>query len=155
MAEHEHGPFQTEREASETEAVRAVYAAFDADPGPGKMAPHNLAMLTAACEAAGIELGAFDAGTLRWLSGGEPATCAVIAGLIMRAWDDGSPLAYCRHCGMDIEPCPHPRGGMPVCKGWRHSGFTSQPVGAHYCGGRSISPSAEPAIRGAGEGNDG
>jgi hypothetical protein len=87
----EHGPFQTEREASATDAVRAVYAAFDADPGAGKMAPHNLAMLTAACEAAGVELGAFDAGTLRGLAGWEPHTCAVIAGLIRRAYLAGQP----------------------------------------------------------------
>jgi hypothetical protein len=84
MTETEHGPFQTEREASQTKAVRAVYAAFDADPGAGKMRPHNTAMLTAACEAAGVELGAYDRQVLAWLGNWEPATCAVIAGLIIR-----------------------------------------------------------------------
>lgn len=29
------GPFETERQASETPAVQAVYAAFDAAPGAG------------------------------------------------------------------------------------------------------------------------
>jgi len=41
ITEAGHGPFETERQASQTAAVRAVYAAFDADPGPGKMAPRN------------------------------------------------------------------------------------------------------------------
>lgn len=41
----EHGPFQAEADVLRTEAVRAVFTAFDADPGTGKMKPHNLAML--------------------------------------------------------------------------------------------------------------
>ena len=79
------GPFESEREARELPAVQAVYAAFDADPGPGRMAPHNLAMLLSACEAAGVELGAFDRRTLGWLATFEPASCAVMASLITRA----------------------------------------------------------------------
>jgi len=93
MTEHEHGPFQTEQEASRTEAVRAVYAAFDADPGPGKMAPHNVAMLTGACEEAEVVLGAFDARQLEWLGTWEPHTCVVIAGLIIRAHEAGRAAA--------------------------------------------------------------
>ena len=50
----------------------------------------------------------------------------------------------CRHCGEPISPCPHLPAFYPVCKGWRHEGYKSQPIGAHYCGGRSINPSAEP-----------
>jgi len=82
------GPFETEREARELPAVRAVYDAFDAAPGVGKMAPHNYLMLVKACEAAGIDLGSpssYDRRILAWLSGWEPQTCAVIAGLIGRA----------------------------------------------------------------------
>ena len=79
------GPLETERQARELPAVRAVYAAFGADPGPGKMTPHNLAMLEGACEAAGLELGAYDRRILAWLAGWEPQTCAVVAGLITRA----------------------------------------------------------------------
>ena len=79
------GPYETEREASRTGAVRAVCAAFDADPGVGKMAPHNTAMLTAACEAAGVLLGAYDTRVLEWMGTWEPQTCQVIAGLIARA----------------------------------------------------------------------
>jgi hypothetical protein len=62
-----------------------VIAAFDADPGVGKMAPHSLAMLLQACEAVGVELGAYDHQILAWLAGFEPQACAVIAGLIGRA----------------------------------------------------------------------
>ena len=50
------------------------------------MAPHNLAMLTAACTAADVELGSYGRRILAWLAGWEPQTCAVIAGLISRAY---------------------------------------------------------------------
>lgn len=70
--------------------MRAVHAAFDADPGAGKMAPHNLAMLRQAYDAAGIELGAYDSRILAWLAGWEPQTVAVIAGLITRASRPGA-----------------------------------------------------------------
>ena len=79
------GPLETERQARELPAVRAVYAAFRADPGVGKMTPHNLAMLEGACEAAGVGLGAYDRRILAWLAGFEPQACAVVAGLITRA----------------------------------------------------------------------
>ena len=89
----DNGPYQTGHDASGTAAVRAVYAAFDADPGAGKMRPHNTAMLTGACEAARVELGAYDAQTLAWLGNWEPETCAVIAGVIVRAWEAGKASA--------------------------------------------------------------
>lgn len=137
----DHGPFETEDEARTTPAVRAVYEAYR----EAKSSLSGTPIIAAACEAAGIELGAYDARILAWMRNWEPATCAVIAGLIARAWDASSPLAYCRHCEADIEPCPHSRGGMPVCKGWRHRGHGNQPIGSHYCGGRAVNPSAEPA----------
>ena len=83
------GPFETEREARELPAVQAVYEAFRADPGVGRMAPHNHRMLDEACAAARIGLGAFDRRVLAWLSGYEPETCAVVAGLITRAYEAG------------------------------------------------------------------
>jgi hypothetical protein len=49
------------------------------------MAPHNLAMLRQACEAAGVQLGAYDSSIMAWLAGWEPQTCAVIAALLSRA----------------------------------------------------------------------
>ena len=79
------GPSDTERQVHHTPAVRAVYTAFDADPGTGKLAPHNQQMLLSACEAAGIELGTYNRRMLGWLAGWESATCAVIASLITRA----------------------------------------------------------------------
>jgi hypothetical protein len=197
----EHGPLETEQEASQTEAARAVYAAFDADPGPGKMRPHNLAMLTAACEAAGVDLGAYDRRTLEWLAGWEPGQCAALAGIIRRAaasegsvtqWglrltgESSEPIfdahpseeaareavpgfqgvfgtvvvrrqvgpwtvaaGTCRHCGGKIAPCPQGAGHIPACLGWIHPAYARYgPVGPHYCGGRSVNPSAEPATEG-------
>ena len=66
------GPFETERQAAELPAVRAVYEAFDRDPGAGKMAPHNYLMLVRACEAAGVAVGSptsYDRRILAWLAG--------------------------------------------------------------------------------------
>jgi hypothetical protein len=83
------GPFGTERQVRELPAVRAVYEAFDADPGVGGMARHNERMLLESCAAAGVALGAFDARIVSWLAGWEPGTCAVIAGLISRAYAAG------------------------------------------------------------------
>ena len=78
-------PLETERQAQELPAVRAVYEAFRASPGVGRMAPHNHRMLDEACSAARVEPGVFDHRILLWLAGFEPTTCAVIAGLISRA----------------------------------------------------------------------
>ena len=82
---HHAGPFETERQALDTPAVRAVFTTFEAAPGLGRMQPPNLAMLRAACEGAGVELGAYDLRILSWLAGLEPQMCAVVAGLITRA----------------------------------------------------------------------
>jgi hypothetical protein len=59
----------------------------------------------------------------------------------------------CRHCGGKLVRCAH-LGEMPVCKGWRHATWLSMgPIGPHYCEGRSINPSGEPATGETGEGN--
>ena len=84
------GPIETEREALGLPAVRDIFAAFDRDPGVGKMAPHTHKMLISACVAAGVELGDYDRRILLWLAGFEPQACAVVAGLIGRAHDAGS-----------------------------------------------------------------
>ena len=86
---HHTGPFETERQALDTPAVRAVYTTFEAAPGQGRMQPPNLAMLRAACEGADVELGAYDSRILAWLAGWEPQVCAVVAGLITRAGSHG------------------------------------------------------------------
>lgn len=51
----------------------------------------------------------------------------------------------CRYCQQPIERCPHDCAAGHVLKGWRHIGYPDKPIGAHYCGGRSINPAAEPA----------
>jgi hypothetical protein len=93
------GPFETEQEARESPAARHARAetniAVDARPAVTRTAgaaaaqravdAPNLAMLTDACEAAGVGLGAYDRRILAWLAGWEPATCAVLAGIIRRA----------------------------------------------------------------------
>jgi len=68
--DHHAGPFETERQALDTPAVRAVFTAFEAAPGQGRMQPPNLAMLRAACEGADVELGAYDFAILAWLADG-------------------------------------------------------------------------------------
>jgi len=88
-SDHHAGPFETERQALDTPAVRAVFTAFEAAPGQGRMQPPNLAMLRAACEGADVELGAYDLRILTWLAGWEPQVCAVVAGLITRARSHG------------------------------------------------------------------
>ena len=79
-----HGPYQTEQQAREDPAVRAVYAAFRASPGTGRMTPHCHRILKDACSAAGVEAGAYDRRILAWLAGWGPETCAVVARLITR-----------------------------------------------------------------------
>ena len=80
------GPYETEAQARAQPAVQAVYHAFRASPGTGRMAPHNAQMLTDACTTAGVETGTYDRRILAWLaSAGEPQACAVIAGLIHRS----------------------------------------------------------------------
>ncbi len=73
------GPYQTEREAAG--AADAIGAT-----APGvSLAAGNHRMLTQACAAARVQLGDWDRRVLTWLAGWEPATCAVVAGLIWRA----------------------------------------------------------------------
>jgi len=79
------GPFDTEQQARQLPAVREVYEAFRADPGVGKMAPHNLRLLLDALAAAGVYVGAYDIQIAQWVAGWEPQTVAVIAGWVQRA----------------------------------------------------------------------
>lgn len=71
------GPFETEREA------RAAAGPLPDDPHAWPAA--NAALIVAACTEAGVYLGAYDERIIHWLAGYEPATCAVVAGLISRA----------------------------------------------------------------------
>ena len=74
------GPYETERQAAD--AARHIY---DSPPGTGAWGDGNHRLMEDACTAAGVRLGAYDHRILVWLAGWEPATCAVIAGLITRA----------------------------------------------------------------------
>jgi hypothetical protein len=77
-------PYETEGQ------VRAdVYAQRKRSNQRGVMGDANLACLREACDQAGVTLGAFDARILAWLAGWEPETCAVVAGLITRAYAAG------------------------------------------------------------------
>jgi hypothetical protein len=85
------GPFETEDQARMTSAVRAVYEAYDHGSGPGDLS--GAPMILAACEAAGVSLGAYDRRQIDWMGNWEPSTCAVFAGLIIRAHEVGKAAA--------------------------------------------------------------
>lgn len=78
-------PVRNEEQALSLPAVLAAEDAYAADPGPGKMVPLNRAILTEACEAAGVTLGGFDGFIIQYLARVNPTTCAVVAGWITRA----------------------------------------------------------------------
>jgi hypothetical protein len=71
-------PYETERQARE--AARHI-----TDSSLESWQDGLQRLLEDACTAAGVQLGAYDQRILRWLAGWEPATCAVVAGLISRA----------------------------------------------------------------------
>jgi hypothetical protein len=71
------GPYETEAEA--------LVAAPPLPDDPHDWPAFNQRQILDACAAAGVYLGAYDHRIIEWLTGWEPATCAVIAGLITRA----------------------------------------------------------------------
>jgi hypothetical protein len=76
------GPYETERQAADA----ALELGGPPDMGWSILgAGQNHQMLIAACEAAGVSLGAYDSRILAWLAGFEDSACAVVAGLITRA----------------------------------------------------------------------
>lgn len=109
------GPFDSEREARELPAVRAVYEAFRADPGLGKIGP-NHRMLLDALAAAGVYLGAYDHRIAEWLAGWEPQTVAVIAAWVERAarTREGPP-------GRETGDGPLPEGTASTPPGHHHA----------------------------------
>ena len=102
------GPFETEQEARELPEVRAVYAAFDADPGAGRMAPHNRRLLVHALDSAGVGLGAYDERVAAWLARWEPQMVAVIASWVTRAAGN-----RCQRCG---KPAPDGSDWCAACE---------------------------------------
>lgn len=89
MADDHLAAFETSHQATQSPEVQAVYAAFDRNPGPAKMRPHNYAMLVSACRESGVRLGTYDRDVLEWLAEWEPPTCAAIARMIRRAFEAG------------------------------------------------------------------
>jgi hypothetical protein len=150
----ENGPFFNEREALATRAAAVIKAAFDAAPGGGASVPECLKVMTDACEAHGVDLGTWDISFLRGVAWGETASVVSLAGMITRAHAAGKAGAFteedvrpCRHCGAPLIPCRYGHE-FPVCLGWKHAAWLSMPIGAHYCEGRSVMPSGEPAEEG-------
>ncbi len=103
------GPFDTEQQVRELPAVREVYAAFDADPGVGKMAPHSLRMLLDVLAEAGVYVGRYDVRIAEWLATWEPQTVAVVAGWVQRASQADALLARKRDGPQAVTPTPGDR----------------------------------------------
>jgi hypothetical protein len=74
------GPYEAEPRAE----TRAVYDQIRTAP-VGGMIKANETRLLAACERAGVQLGAYDRRVLHWLADWEPETVEVIAAIIDRA----------------------------------------------------------------------
>jgi hypothetical protein len=84
------GPYETERAARSEPYPRAVYARHRVGrDAPTDSVAQATAHLLATCEAAGVQLGAYDVRILTWLAGWEPETVQVVAGLIGRAHTAG------------------------------------------------------------------
>jgi hypothetical protein len=83
------GLYETEQQARAD--VAYVYERSRHSLRQSALAEANLAHLADACESAGVTLGAFDARIVTWLASWEPETCAVVAGLISRAFAAGAP----------------------------------------------------------------
>jgi hypothetical protein len=118
------GPFQTEDEVLASPAVQGIYAAMRGSR-EYRMQDGSAALIFAACALAGVELGDYDVRIIRWVSGFEPQSAAVIATLIARAAGAkpdpaiaGDDAPRCAQCGALAEayPDPYQTGRML----WRH-----------------------------------
>lgn len=118
------GPYENERQARAD--VAGIYAECDRSYRRGVMGEANLAYLRHACERAGVTLAAYDSQILAWLAGWEPETCAVITGLVTRAYASGATNAnsaplldpYCQtrqqaNCPGRLCQCPHCQHRLP------------------------------------------
>jgi len=75
-----HGPYETET---------AVIAELRRREQSRESAPNGAFTIRAACEARGIELGAYDERIITWLGGMSAQTSEVVADLIRRAYAAG------------------------------------------------------------------
>ena len=75
------GPF-----ATELEARTAAHSLVPPSDGRAILSEdQNLELILRACEAAGVEMGAYDDRIAGWLAGWEDSICAVVAGWVLRA----------------------------------------------------------------------
>jgi hypothetical protein len=117
------GPYEDEDQVLADPAVQAIYARMRGSRDY-RMQDGSAALMLAACEAAGVQLGAYDARILRWLAGFEPQSAAVVAGIITRAAagkpdaTPGADVPRCAQCGGAAEEYPDPY--MLSRKLWRH-----------------------------------
>jgi hypothetical protein len=79
------GPYETERDAQDAAHRWPVGGTANENP--------NLTMLLDALLGTDVALGAYDRRIVEWLAQWEPATCAVVAGLITRAHAAGQDTA--------------------------------------------------------------
>jgi len=77
------GPYETCWQAHAD--VAEVYERSRRSSGLDTLGAMNLTCLRDVCGRAGVTLSGFDHEILAWLSGCEPETCVVVAGLIARA----------------------------------------------------------------------
>lgn len=88
------GPYETEAQAHAEPMPRELSRLHAEDRirsgDPDRLARNTvLKALLDACEAAGVEVGAFDRRTLAWLADTEGSTAQVVIGLITRAYAAG------------------------------------------------------------------
>jgi hypothetical protein len=93
------GPYEVERQARAD--VADIYLQARHSVRREVLGEANHALLTGACERAGVALGAYDARILAWLAGWEPQMCAVLVGLITRAHAAGRAAAV---AGLLLDP---------------------------------------------------
>lgn len=92
------GPFETREDVRP--AVRAAYEAASQSNRRGVLGEQAHRMLCEAISAAGVELGAYDHRIVQWLAGMEVESCAVMAGIITRAYQAGQrPAVKEKHDG--------------------------------------------------------
>jgi hypothetical protein len=77
------GPYENERQALDD--VRDVYEEARTSTERWTMQRLSTQRLTDACDAAGVELGAYDLATIIWLAGFEPQQAQAFAEIIRRA----------------------------------------------------------------------
>jgi len=82
------GPYETRNQAGANPEVRAVRDRF-AEGASAGMTTGKLAILTSACDEAGVVLGAYDRRVLERMAGADPEECASAAGIVRRAYGAG------------------------------------------------------------------